>query len=80
MITDKETHHFCKDCKLFQVPIYPNDPVPFRCTATGNAVSRYQVICDAERNRRLRTGKLPARKLPWYMIYIENTSLSRKPG
>lgn len=80
MLMDKETHRFCKDCKLFQQPIYPNDPVPFRCAATGNAVSRYQVICDAEKKRRRQAGKLPAPKLPWYMIYICNTSLSRKPG
>lgn len=80
MITDKETRHFCKDCTMFRPTTDPSDSSPFRCQLTGRAAYQHQVICDAERNRRLHDEEIPARTLPWYMIYIENTSLSRKPG
>lgn len=80
MLTDKETHHFCKDCKHLHLVTDPNDPSPFRCSMTGRAIGRYQIMCDAEKKRRLQAGETSAHKPPWYMIYICNTTLSRKPG
>jgi len=80
MLTDKETHYFCKDCKHLRIVTDPDDNVPLRCALTERAIGRRQVICDAEKERMEQAGVIPEPRLPWYMVYICNTSLSRKPG